>query len=198
MRRFFLIMAICTGVLWSGPVGADEGDKALYDRAAAAFDRGDYAEAFDSFRVLAEMGRVDSQFNLGIMYYYGQGISQDYARAAKWFRKAAEQGDTDAQLNLGVMYRKGQGVPQDYAEAVKWCRKAAEQGHAPAQNNLGFMHDNGYGVAEDYVQAHMWFTLSAARGNEQARKNLDIVAQEKTPAQIAEAQRLAGEWEAEK
>ena len=196
MRRLILIIAIYTGILWGGPVDADDAD--VWDRALAAYDRGDYAEALDSFRILAEMGRIDSQFNLGIMYYYGQGISQDYARAAKWYRKAAEQGDTDAQLNLGVMYRNGQGVLQDYAEAVKWYHKAAEQGHAPAQNNLGFMYDNGYGVADDYVQAHMWFNLSAARDNKQARKNLDIVAKKMTPAQIKKAQRLAREWRPKK
>ena len=56
MRRFFLIMAICTGVLWGGPVGADEADKVPYDRATAAFGRGDYAEALDGFRILAEKG----------------------------------------------------------------------------------------------------------------------------------------------
>ena len=80
---------------------------------------------------------MNAQYNLGIMYYNGQGVPQDYAEAVKWYRLAADQGDAYAQYNLGVMYDNGEGVPQDYKEAVKWYRLAAEQGHAKAQYNLG-------------------------------------------------------------
>jgi hypothetical protein len=40
----------------------------------------------------------------------------------------------------------------------------------------------------------MWLNLAAAQGNEGAVKNRDIVVVLMTPAQIAEAQRLAREW----
>ena len=114
----------------------------------------------------------------------------------KWSRLAAEQGYARAQNNLGVMYYNGQGVPQDYAEAMKWYRLAAEQGYASAQHNLGVMYNNGNGVPQDYVQAHKWFNLSAASGNASAIKNRDNVAARMTPAQIAEAQKLASAWRA--
>ena len=87
------------------------------------------------------------------------------------------------------------GVPQDYAEALKWYRLAADQGHASAQCNLGVMYANGEGVPQDYVRAHMWFNLSAAQGDQDAAKNRDDVAKRMTPAQIAEAQKLAREWQ---
>ena len=92
MRRFFLIIAICTGLLWSGPVGADE----AFDRAYAAYKRGDYAEAATSFRALAEKGDADAQYNLGVMYGKGQGVPQDYAEAMRWYYKAAEKGFAEA------------------------------------------------------------------------------------------------------
>ncbi len=92
------------------------------------------------------------------------------------------------------MYEKGNGVPQDYKEAVRWYRLAAEQGDADAQYNLGLMHAKGRGVPQDNVQAHMWMSLVAAQGDEQARKSRDIVAEKMTPAQRADAQRLAREW----
>ncbi len=93
------------------------------------------------------------------------------------------------------MYDNGQGVLRDYAEAVKWYRKAAEQGNAKAQNNLGLMHEEGRGVPQDYVQAHMWYNLAGAQGGQQAAKNRDLVAKLMTPAQTAEAQRLARKWQ---
>ncbi len=117
----------------------------------------------------------------------------DYATALREFKPLAEQGVARAQFFLGFMYVTGQGVPQDDAEAVRWWRKAAEQGHAKAQHNLGFMYDRGRGVSQDYVQAHLWYGLAAAQSNDAARKNRDIIAQEMTPAQIAEAENLARE-----
>jgi len=110
-----------------------------------------------------------------------------------------EQGHASAQFNLGVMYGTGKGVPQDHAEAVKWYRRGAEQGHAGAQNNLGTMYDNGQGVPQDFVQAHLWYNLAAStlkepEKRERAARNRDDIAAKMTPAQIAEAQRLAREW----
>ena len=103
-------------------------------------------------------------------------------------------GNSDAQHNLGVMYDNGQGVTQDYAAAMSWYRKAAEQGDAYAQTNLGVMYYSGRGVPQDYVQAHMWWSLAAAKGDADAINNLDQIAAKMTPAQIAEAQKLAREW----
>jgi len=71
-----------------------------------------------------------------------------------------------------------------------------------AQYNLGVMYKNGPGLPQDYVQAHMWFNLAASqfpawekdkRGD--AVKARDYLASKMTPAQIAEAQKLAREWE---
>jgi TPR repeat protein len=99
-----------------------------------------------------------------------------------------------AQYNLAVMYDDGQGVPQDYAVATSWYRKAAEQGDADGQVNLGILYGMGQGVAQDYVNAHMWFSLAASGGDKNGVKARDMVAAKMTPAQLAEAQKLAREW----
>ncbi len=118
----------------------------------------------------------------------------DHATALRIFKVHAALGNAYAQNNLGFMYVKGAGVPQDYAEAVKWFRFAAEQGNAGGQYNLGLVYGNGQGVPQDYVRAYMWFGLAAAQGDERARKNRNIVAEQLTPDQIIEAQKLAREW----
>ena len=127
----------------------------------------------------------------------------DYVTAMRLWRPLADQGDAYAQFNLGVMYRDGQGVTQDYAEAVKWYRKAADQGDAVAQKNLGVGYYKGQGVPQDYVEAHKWLNLSAARATEaelrdRALKMRDNAAVLMSPAQIAEAQKLAREWRSNK
>jgi len=50
------------------------------------------------------------------------------------------------------------------------------------------------------VQAHMWFNLAALRSTGEERESAvearNLVADRMTPIQIAEAQRLAREWDA--
>ena len=154
----------------------------------------DYAMALRIFRQFADQGNANAQVNLGVMYERGKGVPQDYKEAMKWYRKAADQGYASAQYIVGDMYDNGWGVTQDYAEAVRWHRKAANQGYAPAQTNLGFMYSIGQGVTLDLVQAHMWYNLAAAQGKKDTGELRDLLAKQMTPAQIAEAQKLAREW----
>ena len=63
------------------------------------------------------------------------------------------------------------------------------------------MYGTGDGVRrQNYVQAHMWLNLTASRATgeirEDAVRNRDRVAGQMNPTQIAEAERLASEWDA--
>jgi TPR repeat protein len=136
---------------------------------------------------------------IGDAYYYGHWVSRDYAAAARWYRRAAVSGNALAQSTLGDMYYYGRDVPQDFAMAASWWRLAADQGVALAQLNLSVLYANGDGVEQDYVKSHMYANLAAAQlppGDDHAiaSKNRDIIAKAMTPAQLAEAQRLAREW----
>ena len=118
----------------------------------------------------------------------------NYDTALKEWRPLAKQGLSQAQYNLGLMYAEGEGVAQDYQEAVRWYRLAAEQDHASGQFSLGAMYIAGHGVPKDYVLAHMWMNMAAAKGVKKAGKGRDFLEILMTPAQLAEAQRLAREW----
>ncbi len=121
-------------------------------------------------------------------------MPKDYAEAERWTRKAAEQGRAVAQYNLGWMYLNGLGVPRDHAEAAKWYRMAAEQKEAEALISLGLMYARGDGVPQDDTEAQMWFSLVPPQGPKRAAELRDNFAERLTPAQLAEAQRLAREW----
>ena len=128
-------------------------------------------------------------------------MPRDYAAAAAWYLKAADKGDAASQVKLGIFYGTGQGVPKDPAAAASWFRKAADQGEAAGQFNLGILYVQGRGVPVDAVQAYKWFSLASLRydasdkeSREDAARNRDAVAAKMTPAQIAEAQKLAREW----
>ncbi len=129
------------------------------------------------------------------MYQYGQGVPKDYVQALLLRRKAADQGNASAQIDLAITYLDGDGVPQDYEQAVAWFRKAAAQGDVWGQFDLGQMYRDRHGVPQDYVRAHAWMNLAASHTDDvwfaQMRNGL---AAKMTPAQIAEAQRMANEW----
>ena len=184
--KFLFFVVVLVGFAALAHAGFDEGK--------AAYDRGDYTVAYKEFKPLAEQGNAKAQGYLGVMYDNGQGMPQDFVLAHMWARKAAEQGIAGAQWFMGMMYEYGNGMPKDHAEALKWLRKAAEQGVAGGQLFLGMMYYEGDGVPQDFVLAHMWLNLAAAQGESNAKKLRDLLAKKMTPAQIAEAQRLAREW----
>jgi uncharacterized protein len=110
----------------------------------------------------------------------------------------ADSGNAPAQNRLASIYFwGGHGVTQDAAQAVLWYGKAADQGNALAQAHLGLMYEHGYGVPRDPVMARMWLNLAVSRAPSlsMAVKLRNEVAAKMTPAQIAEAKRLAEEWE---
>jgi TPR repeat protein len=122
----------------------------------------------------------------------------DDATAMRLLLPLAETSDAGAQTDLGWMVANGRGAPQDYAQALAWRRKAADQGNAGAQLSLGLMRREGQGAPQDYAQAYMGFSLASRATDADIRirgiENRDALAAEMTPAQIAEAQRMAREW----
>lgn len=131
---------------------------------------------------------------------YQRGVKnykpENAAQAVRELKPLAEQGNAEAQFNLGSLYYQGWGLPQDYMEAVQWFRKAAEQQHVYAQVTLGTIYAEGVqGVIEkDYPQALMWFIFASAQGDLEAMEFRDTLASRMTPAQIAEAQKMAREF----
>ena len=117
--------------------------------------------------------------------------------AAQKYRKAAEEGDAKAQAYLAWCYDEGCGVIADKAEAAKWIRKAAEQGKSSAQYQLGIRYRDGIGISKDFIEAYTWFSLAGAAEYTPGGRQCKIIAQQMTPAQIAEAELRAKQWQRE-
>src|SRR3972149_9665269 len=144
------------------------------DDGVAAYKKGDFAAANKKFCQLAEPGDADAQFNLGFMYYRGEGAPRDFKEAAKWFQKAAEQGFTAGQNRIGLMYEKGKGVPQDYRvmptpinpDEVVWDDDEAE---------LAELNKTDVEVDADKKEAVKWFLESADQGSANVRYVLGLM-----------------------
>ena len=133
------------------------------------------------------------------MYIYGFGVPKDEKQALKWFKKSAESGYGHAQFNLALMYMEGKGTPQDKAKAWLWMKKAAAQGQSGALFYMGVTCRDGDGIRKDTVKALMYMDLAVDRATKWDNQgdmlaNRQALAKQMTPAQIAEAKRLAAEW----
>jgi len=101
----------------------------------------------------AKRGHPESQFNVGIGYFHGQGLAKENKeKAAYWFQRAAEQGQPNAQHALGYCHWQGEGAKQSLKEAYYWMSKAADQEHPEAQQWIDLAHKDGIGVREDTDQ----------------------------------------------
>ncbi|MEQ8799456.1 MAG: SH3 domain-containing protein [Salinisphaeraceae bacterium] len=166
IRRAALI--VCLAAFSLGAAAQSES----YESGADAFSAGDYDTAMAQWRPLAEEGNAAAQYNLGLMYANGFGVTRNAGTAREWYRKSAEQGYARAQHNLGVMLQNGELGDPDYTAAARWYREAAEQGEAAAQNNLAMLYVQGLGVEEDRARAARLAAEAARQDNESARRNL--------------------------
>lgn len=182
-----IILSALLIIILSNPVLAG------FDEGVAAYEAGNAPLAAKEFRVAAEEGHADSQFNLGLMYEKGIGVSQDEREAVVWYQKAALQGHSYAQFNLAVLYENGRGTVVNFTQAREWYRKAAVQGDGLAVGNLGMLYLRGQGVKKDKVAGLALLLLSIQMDNSpenRAKQNASLI-RDLTPEIIKEAQVLS-------
>lgn len=169
MKNTVWIILVSMSLCWSGCYDAIAQEKQLLaeemlEKGMGYYIGKDYTDAAKWFKKAAEQGYAGAQYNLGIMYAKGEGVSQSEAEAVKWFERAAEQGVAEAQCCLGYAYANGEGVVRNKSEAIKWYRKAAEQGNAKAQHWLGVTYKYGLGVSKSDTEAVKWYLKAAKQG----------------------------------
>ena len=91
MRNLVIIAAALLSLTLPSSVAAQD-----FDRGVSAYNDGDYPTALREFRLAAEQGDASAQYNLGLMYYNGQGLPQNYQLAYMWFSLAAAKGGEGA------------------------------------------------------------------------------------------------------
>jgi TPR repeat protein len=95
-------------------------------------------EAFRLFAKAAEMGYLDAQGNLGVLYINGIGVARDENKAVQLFQDGAKKDNALCQFYYAMCLQGGVGVQENAAEArslyirsaksgnreaIKWCRE---------------------------------------------------------------------------
>lgn len=73
-------------------------------------------------------GTAEAYSNLGVSYYYGNGVCHDYKKAVQYYQRAAAKRHPFGMYNLAVACENGNGTPQDMDKAIKYYQMAAEYG----------------------------------------------------------------------
>lgn len=114
----------------------------------------------------AEQGNRDAQYQWGLRYEQGKGVSKRSDVAQRWFEKAAAQQQPDALL---ILARKA--APE---EAFSFYQRAANAGSAPAQLWLGQAYLAGEKVVQDLALGRYWLELAAGNGSHEAEYQLSL------------------------
>jgi TPR repeat protein len=170
MKAISFVIAILPLLI---PISSSANDEIEWlQKGNASYEKSDYKQAIHWYKLAAERGDIESQYNLGVMYRNGEGVAQNFEEATHWYKKAAEQGDAQAQHILGTKYDLGEGVTQSFKQAIYWYKKAVEQGNKEAQFNLALMYFYGEGVEQDLAKAFELTMLSAKQGHAASISNV--------------------------
>jgi uncharacterized protein len=154
----------------------------------------DEARAAKWVHKAADQGNVEAQIILGSMYEGGHGVPQDYAAAVSWFRKAANKGSAHAQYDLGIMYNKGTVSRRTMRLLRAGFERRPTRETPRVKGYLGPCMPMVAACRRTMSQptcGSTWRLQVETKGGTELR---DRVANLMTPAQIAEAQKLAREW----
>ncbi len=149
---------------WMALAAAGSATAADFDHGFTSYLTGQYNDAFNIWRDLAEAGDKEAQFGLGLLYEQGRGVLRDIPAAASWYTRAAEQGSMRAQTQIAGMYARGHGVVEDWDQAIAWWLRAEAQGSMRAKFHLGQAYQYGSGVERDLDKAVQWYDESAVLG----------------------------------
>ncbi|EJK46306.1 hypothetical protein THAOC_35032 [Thalassiosira oceanica] len=123
----------------------------------------DVPRAIQLWTEAAELGSVDAHYNLGIAYYYGDGVEDDKRRGVQYWQEAAVKGHAISRHCLGIAeYDNG-----NYKLAVKHWMISAKMGDEDSLNEIKeiFMEGEttkakyaealrGYGAAVEEMKSH--------------------------------------------
>lgn len=94
-----------------------------------------YEEAFTCFLAAAQQGYSKAQFNTGVCYEKGRGVSKDKEKALYYYRQAAAGGHKQAQYRYAklLLTSRGHQSVEELNTAISLLEQAAAAGLAKAQ-----------------------------------------------------------------
>ena len=104
----------------------------VYRKGVPGVIEPNFSESVKLFSRSQELGFLDAQGNLGVLYIYGQGVSKDESKAFALFQDGAEKGNPLCMFFYAMCFEGGVGVEKDRKAARTWYVRAAQGGNRTA------------------------------------------------------------------
>ena len=122
--------------------------------------QGDYEKSFQEWILLARKGNRLAQYNIGILYLRGQGVTRDLQKAFFWLNESAKRNYPPSLYILGWFYEKGLLGQADSTRALGLYQKSARFHYQPAITQMSELlyRERDYKRAIDYLYraANFW------------------------------------------
>ncbi|NKB50445.1 MAG: hypothetical protein GKS02_13895 [Alphaproteobacteria bacterium] len=117
---------------------AHAGDSEARIALAALFtDVGADSQAFDWYRLAADQGHHEAEYQVGLAFLTGRGVGRNDAGALIWFRRAVGGNHAAAMYHLARAFRFGTGgIEVHEGLALEWYENAIEDGYIAATPEL--------------------------------------------------------------
>ena len=157
---------------------ANLGDAAAQTLVAEILSRGlgikrDEAEAAKWYRLAAEQGVPEAQFQYALMLIDGRFVKKDMKAASALMQASAEAGNSLAQFNYAQLLVRREPGPGGLEKAVPYYERAARAGLPDAQYAMSQLLANGVGGKKpDEAEAREWLVRAARQNFDTAQLDL--------------------------
>ena len=122
---------------------------AIAEMGIRCYDEGDFDGAFEYYTKAAELGELDSHYNLSCMYTKGEGVDRNKKKAMYHLEEAAIRGHPDARYNLAY----AEELNRMTERAMRHYIIAAKLGHDDALEAVKKGYQGGDVRKEDFEAA---------------------------------------------
>lgn len=138
--------------------------------AKAAYDAGNFEQAFGLYRAIAEAGNTEAQVFVAWMLTEGVGCKVDESAAEAFYERAAALGSVLGSFCHGRwLTRAG-----DHAGAYRMYLIGARANYPPSLFRVGYSLVRGMGVSPDQKKGYSFLTEAALRGHVFALREIAV------------------------
>ena len=125
-----------------------------------------YNESFKYFKLSAENGNSNSQYNIGLFYLNGIEIEQNFEEAIKWFKISIENGEKNGIFELKKLIFNNKNL-----NSFNSLKILSDFNNSLAQYKLGKIYHYKYNNINESIK---FYKLSYNNGYLKAKKNINF------------------------
>lgn len=125
--------------------------------------------------IAAKAGFPEAQGQMGLNYWYGQGVEKDFDQAYAWLNMCALQGEARGLYLLGRATEEGIGCTPDPKEAFRLYQQASARGDKEVDYEIGHCYLYGVGIEKNPAVGVVHLRKAAIAGDERAMTLLGCI-----------------------